>query len=121
MKGTDRKTLTNILFQLLDDGLLERTTDEHPVLKLNEASWAVMRGQRAVQLLQFKTKVKKTRFDEESWEGVDRGLFESLRKLRREIADSRGVPPFLLFSDATLRDMARQRPGSARALLRVRG
>jgi ATP-dependent DNA helicase RecQ len=80
-----------------------------------------MRGQRPVQLLQPKIKVRKTRADEESWEGVDRGLFETLRKLRREIAGERGVPPFVLFNDATLRDMARVRPGSSQALLRIRG
>jgi ATP-dependent DNA helicase RecQ len=121
MKETDRKTLTNMLFQLVDGGFLDRITDDRPVLKLNQASWEVMRGQRPVQLLQPKAKVQKTRFDEQSWEGVDRGLFEHLRKLRREIADGRGVPPFILFSDATLRDMARQRPASGRTLLRVRG
>jgi len=122
MKGTNRKALTNMLYQLLDDGLLERTSEERPVLRLNEASWSVLRGQRAVRLLQPKTaEVAKTRFDEESWEGVDRGLFDSLRGLRREIADERAVPAYVLFSDATLRDMARARPGSPGALLNVRG
>jgi len=122
MKGTNRKALTNMLYQLLDDGLLERTAEERPVLRLNDASWAVMRGQRTVRLLQPKTAaVAKTRFDEESWEGVDRGLFESLRTLRREIADERGVPAYVLFSDATLRDMARVRPGAPTAFLNVRG
>jgi ATP-dependent DNA helicase RecQ len=121
MQGTDRKALTNIVYQLVDGGLLDRTPGDRPVLKLNEAAWAVMRGQRAVQLLEPKTKIRKTRFDEESWEGVDRGLFDTLRKLRREIADDRRVPPFVLFSDATLRDLARLRPGSTSALLRVRG
>jgi ATP-dependent DNA helicase RecQ len=102
--------------------LLERTTEERPVLRLNEASWTVLRGQRSVRLLQPKTvEVAKTRFDEESWEGVDRGLFESLRALRREVADERAVPAYVLFSDATLRDMARARPGTAGALLNVRG
>jgi ATP-dependent DNA helicase RecQ len=48
-------------------------------------------------------------------------LFESLRLLRREIARERSVPAYVLFSDATLRDMARLRPGSPAALLRVRG
>jgi ATP-dependent DNA helicase RecQ len=121
MKDTDRKTLTNMLYQLIDDGLLERTDDERPVLRLNGASREVLRGNRTVRLLQPKLKVKKTRFDETSWEGVDGGLFEALRALRRELADERGVPAYVLFSDATLRDMARARPGSAAALLNVRG
>src|SRR5690349_17448275 len=99
MKGTDRKALTNLLYQLVDGGLLNRTAGDRPILQLNEGSWAVLRGQRSVQLLQPKIKVRKTRADEESWEGVDRGLFETLRKLRREIAGERGVPPFVLFND----------------------
>jgi ATP-dependent DNA helicase RecQ len=91
------------------------------VLRLNEASWAVLRGSREVRLLQPRVKVTKTRFDEKSWEGVDRGLFERLRALRREVADERRVPAYVLFSDATLRDMARVRPGSPAALLGIRG
>jgi ATP-dependent DNA helicase RecQ len=121
MKGTDRKVLTNMLYQLLDDGLLDRTADERPVLRLNDSSWKVLRGNREVRLLQPRTKVGKTRIDKESWEGVDRGLFERLRALRREVADERRVPAYVLFSDATLRDMARVRPGSPAALLNVRG
>ena len=121
MKGTNRKALTNMLYQLLDDGLLERTNEERPVLRLNDSSWAVLRGKRAVRLLQPKTEIRKTRFDKESWEGVDRGLFESLRTLRRKVAEERDVPAYVLFSDATLRDMARVRPGSAAAFLNVRG
>jgi ATP-dependent DNA helicase RecQ len=121
MKGTDRKSLANMLYQLIDDGLLERTQDERPVLRLNDASREVLRGTRSVRLLQPKTKIKKTRFDEKSWESVDSGLFETLRKLRREIANQRNVPAYVLFSDATLRDMARLRPGSPSALLGVRG
>jgi ATP-dependent DNA helicase RecQ len=121
MKGTDRKTLTNMLYQLIDEGLLERSSDERPVLRLNQTSREVLRGQRAVQLLQPKTRVKKTRFDAKSWESIDSGLFETLRNLRRQLASERGVPPYILFNDATLRDMARVRPGSADALLNIRG
>lgn len=121
MKGTDRKTLTNMLYQLIDDGLLERTADERPVLRLNGASREVLRGTRSVRLLQPRTKVRKTRIDQMSWESVDTGLFETLRNLRREIANQRNVPAYVLFSDSTLRDMARLRPGSPGALLGVRG
>jgi ATP-dependent DNA helicase RecQ len=121
MKESDRKSLMNMVYQLVDNGVLDRTTDEWPVFKLNDASWEVMRGQRAVRLVQAKTRVRKTKFDEESWEGVDRALFETLRRLRREIADSRNVPPYVLFSDATLRDMARLRPGSPATMRSIRG
>jgi ATP-dependent DNA helicase RecQ len=121
MKGTDRKTLTNMLYQLIDDGLLERTTDERPILRLNDASREVLRGNRTVQLLQPKTKVKKTRYDEKSWESVDTGLFEILRALRRQLAEERRVPAYVLFNDATLREMARTRPGTTTALLGIRG
>jgi ATP-dependent DNA helicase RecQ len=121
MKGTDRKTLTNLVYQLIDDGLLERTSGERPFLRLNDASWEVMRGKRSVRLLQPKTKVQKTRIETRSWESVDAGLFETLRNLRRQLASERGVPPYLLFNDTTLRDMARVRPGSPDALLSIRG
>jgi len=110
-----------MLYQLIDDGLLERTTDERPVLRLNDASREVLRGNRSVRLLQPKAKIKKTRIDEKSWESVDAGLFETLRNLRRQLADERRVPAYVLFSDATLRDMARVRPGSPSALLGIRG
>jgi ATP-dependent DNA helicase RecQ len=93
------------------------------VLRLNDASREVLKGQRTVKLLQpkIKAKVKKTRFDEQSWKNVDEGLFETLRSLRRKLADQRGVPAYVLFNDATLRDLARLRPGSPDALLNIRG
>jgi ATP-dependent DNA helicase RecQ len=56
-----------------------------------------------------------------SWEGVDRGLFEELRAWRRTKAAERGLPPFVIFSDATLRSLARCRPSSVAGLLQVHG
>ncbi|HLN85200.1 MAG TPA: RQC domain-containing protein, partial [Candidatus Limnocylindrales bacterium] len=121
LKGTNRKSLTNMLYQLIDAGLLERSSDERPVLQLNEGSWEVLRGQRSVRLVQPKEKVQKSRIEKKSWDKVDEGLFEALRILRRKLADQRGVPAYVLFNDATLRDMARLRPSSLSALLGVRG
>ncbi len=56
-----------------------------------------------------------------SWEGVDRELFDTLRQLRRDEAIRRSVPAYIVFSDATLRDMARRRPSSLEQLLEVQG
>ena len=110
-----------MIYQLVDASLLERTDDEYPVLRLNDASREVLHGQRTVRLVQPKEKVQKARIEKKSWEKVDEGLFEALRVLRRKLADQRGVPAYVLFNDATLRDMARLRPSTPSALLGVRG
>jgi ATP-dependent DNA helicase RecQ len=62
-----------------------------------------------------------SRVEAESWQDVDRDLFERLRAVRLEIARERGVPPYVIFHDATLREMARLQPTSPRALLAVKG
>ncbi len=59
--------------------------------------------------------------DAASWEGVDRDLFERLRALRLEIARARGVPPYVVFHDTTLRALAREKPASLSALGHVYG
>lgn len=124
LKEVDKKALTGQVYQLLDQGLLDRTTDEYPVLRLNERSWQVLRGEREVHLLptaRKKKKVRRTRVEKESWEGVDRELFEGLRDLRREVAAERGVPAYVVFTDATLRDLARRRPRSPEEMLEAHG
>lgn len=122
LKGTPRKALTQMIYQLVDQEVLFRTPGEHPILQLNAASWTVMRGQRTIRLLKAKEEpVRKVAFAEESWEGVDRNLFEHLRSVRREIALERSVPAFVVFSDATLRDLARVRPKTPPEMRRVKG
>ena len=122
MKDVPRKTLTNLVYQLVDAGMLERTPGDRPMLKLNALSWEVMRGGRTVTLLQAKeSKSKRTRIEEASWLDVDESLFENLRKLRREIAAERAVPAFVILHDATLRELASVRPTTSRSMRYIRG
>ncbi len=51
----------------------------------------------------------------------DQPLFESLRALRRQLAEAQGVPPYVIFHDATLSEMARQRPATPAELARISG
>ena len=111
LRDVPRKHLTTMVYELIDQGLLERSMGDRPIVTLNDASWEVLRGTRQVQLPRRDVKrARKTTTDRESWEGVDRDLFERLRLVRREIAGLRKVPAYVIFSDATLRDLARQRP-----------
>jgi ATP-dependent DNA helicase RecQ len=51
----------------------------------------------------------------------DLALFDALRSTRKQIADEAGVPPFVVFSDATLAEMARSKPTHSREMLQVSG
>jgi ATP-dependent DNA helicase RecQ len=109
--------------QLIAAGLVTQTTEQYPVLKLNDASWQVMRGHRDVRLTRSGAQVasRRSRAEEISWEGVDATLFETLRKWRREIASRRGVAPFTIFHDGTLREISRVRPTTLPGLHLISG
>ena len=121
LRGMEGSSLQDLIYQLLDQGVLTRTTDEYPVLKLNAASWEVMRGQRAVKLREAATVVRTAAVETDAWAGVDQGLFEHLRGVRKELAATAGIPPFMVFHDATLRALARLRPTTAEGLALVGG
>jgi ATP-dependent DNA helicase RecQ len=122
LKDINRRQVSDWIDQLLSQKFLVRH-GEFPVLKITESGWQVLRGEVTPTLMITAseqtpdTRTKKT----ESWEGVDRGLFEKLRGLRTEIAKASSVPAFVIFSDATLRELARCRPVSTENLLAVHG
>jgi ATP-dependent DNA helicase RecQ len=118
--------LRDWIYQLIGQGMLLQVGDEYPLLKLNEASWEVMRGQREVRLVRLKRRSKgegpeKSQAEEISWDGVDRDLFEVLRGLRRDLATEKQVPPYVVFSDATLRELARVRPTTLERMRQLYG
>jgi ATP-dependent DNA helicase RecQ len=115
--------------QLIAHQLLRQTDDEYPVLALTESGVALLKNAEAqpgLTLARQRRPVagkapKRARIETESWQDVDRDLFERLRVLRLEIARQRGVPPYVIFHDTTLREMARLKPMSISDLLNVRG
>ena len=115
--------------QLVGHGLLRQTDDAFPVLVLTDAGVDLLKDATtrpglvlARQRRPERDRLpKRSRVEAESWEGVDRGLFERLRELRLEIARARGVPPYVIFHDTTLRELARVRPTTAEALRGVYG
>lgn len=97
-------------------------TDDYRILKVTPKGWRVLKGQEKPQLLKPSGKpAKVARAARDSWEGVDRGLFERLRELRRAIAMGKGLPAYMVFGDAALRDMARLKPLTPADFLNVRG
>ena len=126
LKGHSKADVRDWVYQLIGQGVLLQAGDEYPILRLNEASWEVMRGQRQVRLVQLVRRKKgerpeKTKVETISWEGVDRELFEALRRLRRDLASDRHVSAFIIFNDATLRELARMRPSTLERLRLIPG
>ena len=115
--------------QLTGLGLLRQAGEDYPVLVLTAAGLELLKTAAAMPGLSLARQrpVRKeaprarSRAETESWQDVDRGLFDRLRAVRLEIARSRGVPPYVIFHDATLREMARLRPASLDALLEIKG
>jgi ATP-dependent DNA helicase RecQ len=119
----DQRAAENLVHQLLDQELLARTPGDRPVVRLNERSWEVMRGEREVVLIEPQTgsQAKVTKAEADDWQGVDRDLFERLRRWRRRIAEARGKPAWTILDDKALRTISREKPASPAALLRCKG
>jgi ATP-dependent DNA helicase RecQ len=115
--------------QLLGHGLLEQVDDAYPVLRLTTAGAEVMRSGVAAADFSLSRQRRpekgktapRARIEVESWEGVDRSAFERLRAMRLALARSRGVPPYVIFHDATLREIARVKPKTLHDLAGVYG
>jgi len=123
MKERPVAAIQNLVHQLVDQGLLASTGGDRPVIALTERSMPVLRGEVEVTLLRprVKTKATKSVVAEAGWKGVDRELFETLRAVRRELAQRIAKPPYVVFADETLREMARVRPSTLEAFAELRG
>jgi ATP-dependent DNA helicase RecQ len=122
LASLEQRTAENLVHQLLDQELLSRTPGDRPVVTLNPRSWEVLRGTREVVLLEPRAgKARTTQADADDWQGVDRDLFERLRRWRRRVAEARGKPAWTILDDKALREIARDKPSSPAALLRCKG
>jgi ATP-dependent DNA helicase RecQ len=120
--------LRGYIEQLTSLGFLRQTDDGYPVLRLAAPGLALLKDAASCPQLALarqkrpeKRVAGRSREESASWEGVDRVLFDALRAVRLEIARERGVPPYVIFHDTTLRDMARARPQAMDDLRRVYG
>ncbi|MBU1048894.1 DNA helicase RecQ [Candidatus Bipolaricaulota bacterium] len=114
-----KKLVRDWIEQLVGQGYLQKG-GEYSVLTITERGWRAIRGDETPRLLKPAASPRK-RVSEDSWEGVDRGLFDTLRVVRRKIATLRQVPAYVVFGDASLRDMARRKPSTVDAFLEVTG
>ena len=124
MKEYSKDTIKDLIYFLITEGYLKTVGDKFPILSLNlSANDILFKGKKVF----IKRKIEKIENNKKlvNFEGseidFDKDLFEILRALRKEIANANKVPPFIIFSDSSLKDMCRLYPGDANSFLRVSG
>jgi ATP-dependent DNA helicase RecQ len=120
-KDRSKDEWRNLARSLLHQGLLEETTDGYPVLQLNDLSWEVLRGQRQVNIAIAPQRAEVSKAAIESDNPEAEALFQRLQQLRKRLADEQGVPPYVVFSNATLRFMSQSQPQNRAQFAEVSG
>jgi ATP-dependent DNA helicase RecQ len=96
--------------------------DEYGGLSFGPGAKPILKGEEKVELVIPPKKARRRRArDGGAWAEGDDPLFEALRARRRELAAEASVPPYVIFHDSTLREMAAARPATLRAMADVSG
>jgi ATP-dependent DNA helicase RecQ len=123
---------------LLHEGLLSETTDGFPILKLNKLSLEILKRERKVEISvptlrqpvntpqpantsQSESRRRTISTNEQDLDEQEQGLFTFLRVMRKRLADEKGVPPYVVFPDSSLRAMAHLRPQSRDQFAKISG
>jgi ATP-dependent DNA helicase RecQ len=115
LKDESQAAIRGYIEQLVGDGWLARDGDPYPVLRLTAAGTGLLRGEGACVLYR-EVKPPSTRKRARSTlrasfaADADSDLFDALRDVRLRLARERGVPPYVIFHDRTLQEMAERRP-----------
>ena len=114
---------SHLLRQLIHHGYLEQDIGNYSVLKLTEAARPLLRGEIELTITKPRVKPGRKKRTQRKIVGLeyDQELFNRLRVLRKQIADRDGVPPYVVFGDAGLAEMAATLPTDKEALLQVNG
>jgi ATP-dependent DNA helicase RecQ len=113
----------SVVRQLVVQGYLRSDQRRYGALVLTEQSRSLLKGEIEIHLRQDrKLKTEKKRRDSAVvLAPADQSMFEALRKRRKEISDQLDVPPYVIFHDATLKQMAEHRPKTEADLLSING
>jgi ATP-dependent DNA helicase RecQ len=106
---------------LLHQGLVEETNDGYSVLKLNAQSWEILKKQRSLLIAVPPTPTYSDGPDDDGLRADVEVLFQRLRSLRKRLADQQAVPPYVVFSDSSLKLMAQQQPQTLTEFARISG
>lgn len=117
MSEYSKNTIKDLIYFLITEGYIETFGDKYPVLRLTpNASKVLFEGEKVT----IKRKIEKF-IEAQVDEVYDAKLFEILKALRKKISEETHVPPFIVFSDTSLKQMATYFPTSEEQMLKISG
>lgn len=111
----------SIIGQLIHLGFLQQDIEQQSALCLTEASRSVLKATQPLMLASPRLQKASYWQNKKQVKPYDRDLFVKLRELRKAIAESEDIAPFIVFNDATLSELARLKPSSSSQMLKVSG
>ncbi|WP_416334560.1 DNA helicase RecQ [Anaerococcus sp. DFU013_CI05] len=124
MKSNDEKYIKDLIGSLIADGYIRVSGGQYPILKLTEKSKDVLFEDEKVFIIENKkdpVKEKERISRSIDPRDYDDKLFNHLKKVRLDLSKDRNIPPFIIFSDASLKEMATIKPQSEEVFLEVKG
>lgn len=126
--GIVREYATNeiqlFIQELIQNNYLYQTEGKYPILGLTEKSWPVLKSKETITLTQVTktpTNTSQPVISSNQFMPFDTQLFNILRSVRKELAEKQNIPPYIVFSDATLREMATYYPKNRREFANIKG
>lgn len=121
MKEKSNEEIKDLIGVLIADGYIKVVGLDYPVLALTEKSKDILFSK--VRFYARKTEVKKSVKHKEQNLGsqADQALFDRLKKVRLDLSKLRKIPPFIIFSDQSLKDMAINKPKNEEEFLKIKG
>lgn len=119
-----RQEWQSIFRQLVAQNLLRVDMVAHGGLKMTPLGEKFLKGKETIRLRQYTGKTPRKKAAEVAKDfglSTDQNLFLALKSVRLELSKAEGVPPYVIFHDKTLREMAARKPASSRAFLEISG
>jgi len=117
MRNLPEKEIADWMYWLVSEGYMKLSDGQYPTVSLTAAALPVLEGREAI-MQRMRTAVRGAGHGEQE---ISSPLFEALKLWRKERASLERIPPFMLFYDSTVRDIAKEQPASIEELLQVKG
>lgn len=122
MKEKNEKYIRDLIGILIADGFIRVSGGQYPILKLTEKSKEVLFDSKKIFINEIKEDKQKQKHSHKDIDlSYDEDLFNHLKKIRLDLSKSRNIPPFIIFSDASLKDMASKKPDNEEKFLKIKG